>query len=125
MAQIDTTQVASTVAQIASSVSARPRSVSNERVLQALDSVASAKSAALQVVESVEAVEEAVQTINSTFEKADVALRFVMDEVIDRPVVSVVDEATGKVVRQLPSEEVLRTARNIESMRGILINADG
>lgn len=124
MSQIDSAQVASTTITNAS-VASRSDPVSNEKALQALDSVASAKSAALQVVESVEAVEEAVQSINSTFEKSDVALRFVMDDVIDRPVVSVVDQNTGQVVRQLPSEEVLRAARNIESMKGILLNAEG
>ena len=39
-----------------------------------------------------------------------------MDEVLHRPIVSVVDKESGKVLRQLPAEEVVRAARNIEYM---------
>lgn len=49
-------------------------------------------------------------------------LQFRIDEVLDRPIVSVIDEASGAVIRQLPSEEVVRAAHNIEYMRGILFD---
>lgn len=49
-------------------------------------------------------------------------LKFRIDEILDRPIVSVIDEASGAVIRQLPSEEVVRAAHNIEYMRGILFD---
>lgn len=124
MAQIELTQ-ASVVAEQAAPRPVRTPSVSNERALEALDKVASAKTATQEVLVSVKEVEAAIEMVNSAFERADVALRFVMDDVIDRPIVSVVDRESGQLLRQLPSEEVLRAARNIESMKGILLSTKG
>ncbi len=53
---------------------------------------------------------------------ASKGLQFTMDEILHRPIVSVVDKESGKVLRQLPAEEVVRAARNIEYMRGILFD---
>lgn len=124
MAQVDTTHMSAVVEQ-ATPRPFRAPSISNERALEALDKVASAKTATQEVLASVQEVEAAIETVNSAFERADVALRFVMDDVIDRPIVSVVDRESGQLLRQLPSEEVLRAARNIESMKGILLSTKG
>lgn len=53
---------------------------------------------------------------------ASKGLRFQMDETLNRPIVSVVDKESGQVLRQLPTEEVVRAARNIDYMRGILFD---
>ena len=53
---------------------------------------------------------------------ASKGLRFQMDETLNRPIVSVVDKESGLVLRQLPTEEVVRAARNIDYMRGILFD---
>jgi len=53
------------------------------------------------------------------------SLRFQMDEVLDRPVVSVIDEKSGELIRQLPSDEVIRAAHNIEKMRGVIFEGEG
>lgn len=53
---------------------------------------------------------------------ASKGLRFQMDETLNRPIVSVVDKDSGQVLRQLPTEEVVRSARNIDYMRGILFD---
>ena len=37
-------------------------------------------------------------------------------------VVKVSDDKTGEIVRQIPSEEALRVARNIEALTGILVD---
>ena len=49
-------------------------------------------------------------------------LKFSVDEVLDKQIVSVVDKESGEILRQLPSEEIVRAARNIEYMRGILFD---
>ena len=120
MSQIDSTSVATQVSALTGSV--RPV-VPNNQALQVLDQVTSAKDGTQAVVENVEAVQEAVARVNREFEQSEIALQFVMDEVIDRPIVSVIDRDSGELLRQLPSEEVLRAARNIESMKGILLNS--
>ena len=53
---------------------------------------------------------------------ASKGLRFQMDPILQRPIVSVVDKESGAVIRQLPPEEVVRAARNIEIMKGILFD---
>lgn len=53
---------------------------------------------------------------------ASKGLRFQMDPILQKPIVSVVDKESGTVIRQLPPEEVVRAARNIEIMKGILFD---
>ena len=66
-------------------------------------------------------IKEAIEVLNETLASKDRSIRFRVDETIDRSIITVVDEKTGEVVRQLPSEEMLQVAHNIESLKGILI----
>ncbi|MDB4021915.1 flagellar protein FlaG [Litorivicinus sp.] len=50
------------------------------------------------------------------------SLRFRIDEVLDRAVVSVIDDKSGELIRQLPTDEVIRAAHNIDKMRGIIFD---
>lgn len=67
-------------------------------------------------------VGEFLQTLNRH-------LSFSVDDTSDRTVVSVVDQASGDVIRQIPSEEILRIAEKIKDLQndvgsavGILVN---
>jgi flagellar protein FlaG len=71
--------------------------------------------------EIVHELEKAVDILNHTVKREDVALRFRVDETLNRPVVTVLSEETGEVIRQLPQEEVLRAVRNIDQMKGVLL----
>jgi flagellar protein FlaG len=71
--------------------------------------------------EAISKIKEAIEVLNETLASKDRSIRFRVDETTDRSIITVVDEKTGKVVRQLPSEEMLRVAHNIESLKGILI----
>jgi len=66
-------------------------------------------------------IKEAIEVLNETLASKDRSIRFRVDETTDRSIITVVDEKTGEVVRQLPSEEMLQVAHNIESLKGILI----
>lgn len=76
------------------------------------------------LAEMIPTLEEAVDFLSETVKKENVALDFRIDEILNRPVVTVISEETGEIVRQLPQEEVLRAVRNIESMKGILFQDD-
>mgnify|MGYP000500448736 CR=1 FL=1 len=105
---------------------------SNERASNAPDTVVKAAE------QSVERVSDAIELSESTISPKKLAdlveklrqalpatensLQFRIDEVLDRPVVSVIDEKSGAVIRQLPSDEVVRAAHNIEYMRGVLFD---
>ena len=75
----------------------------------------------ISLKEAISKIKEAIEVLNETLASKDRSIRFRVDETIDRSIITVVDEKTGKVVRQLPSEEMLRVAHNIESLKGILI----
>jgi len=49
-------------------------------------------------------------------------LRFSTDQVTGKPVITVIDVESGKVVRQIPSEEVLDFMRQFESAKGALLS---
>lgn len=68
-------------------------------------------------------IDRILEVANAALKSANNSLRFRVDDSIDRPVVTVVDEDSGAVVRQLPSEEVMRIARSIDSMRGVLFDS--
>lgn len=72
---------------------------------------------------SLEKMQEIIQVANAAMEGANNSLRFQVDESLSQPIVSVVDQNSGDVIRQLPSEEIVRISRSIESMRGILFDA--
>jgi len=71
---------------------------------------------------SVEQMKEFVEKLKAALPDKEVSLKFRVDEVLNRPVVSVIDSKSGEVVRQLPSDEVVRAVHNIEIMRGILFD---
>lgn len=70
-----------------------------------------------------EKLRDVLKFANEALEGAENSLRFRIDESIDRPVVSVVDKDTGDIIRQLPSEELLRIAKSIETMKGVLFDS--
>jgi flagellar protein FlaG len=47
-------------------------------------------------------------------------VRFSVDKESGRTIVSVVDSETKQVVRQFPGEDVIKMARNIDRMQGLL-----
>lgn len=67
-------------------------------------------------------LQEAVARLNDQLRSKGRNLSFAFDEVADRTVITVKNSQTGEVVRQLPSEAVLRIAHNLESMKGVLFN---
>lgn len=71
---------------------------------------------------SIENIERAIETANTALKGAANALHFRMDKSSPTAIVSVVDENSGEVIRQLPSEETLRFARSVENMKGIIFD---
>lgn len=55
----------------------------------------------------------------------NVNLQFVVHEDTGRVVVSVIDESTGKVIREIPPKEVLRLAASFERTIGIIFDQKG
>ena len=60
--------------------------------------------------------------LNRQVERSGTALGFAVDDVAGRQVVTVRNKESGEVVRQIPGDEVLAVAHNIERLKGIIFN---
>jgi flagellar protein FlaG len=67
-------------------------------------------------------LEEAIQKLNDMMKDSGRTLSFSMDVKLGRPIVFVKNMANGDVVRQIPSEVVVRVAHGIEDFKGLLHN---
>jgi flagellar protein FlaG len=68
-------------------------------------------------VASIEQVDEALGNINQYLQSTSTQLSFSVDEATDRSIVTVTDAATGDVIRQIPSEEVLKFAERLNELQ--------
>ena len=66
-------------------------------------------------------VESAVSQISEFVQNFQRDLRFSIDEDSDRLVVKVVDSETQEVIRQIPSEETLRIAKNLDTPESVIL----
>jgi len=60
--------------------------------------------------------------LNRQVQRTGTALGFAVDEVAGRNVVTVRNKESGEVVRQIPGDEVLAVAHNIERLKGIIFS---
>jgi len=71
-----------------------------------------------------QSLESSVVQLNELVQSIERDLHFSIDEASGDTVIQVLDSKTEEVIRQIPSEEVLTLARNIETMKGILFSAE-
>jgi len=76
-----------------------------------------------QQVVTVASLGEAVSSIKDFVQSIRRDLNFDLDDSTGKMVVKVTDCATGEVVRQIPTEEALRLAENLEEARSLLFKA--
>jgi flagellar protein FlaG len=63
---------------------------------------------------------EAIEHLNKQMSNSGRTLGFTMDEVLRTPIVTVKDTRSGEVIRQIPSETVVRVAHTLEDLKGLL-----
>jgi flagellar protein FlaG len=68
------------------------------------------------------AIDEAVKSANAAVRQMNTSLTFQTDDSSGRLVVRVIDSETQKVLRQMPSEEMLSLSKAIDRMRGLMIH---
>lgn len=64
----------------------------------------------------------AINMLNEQMASTQRGLGFSYDGAKNSPVIKVTDLNSGSVVRQIPTEEVLKMAHHIDAMKGILYN---
>ncbi|WP_312375609.1 flagellar protein FlaG [Stutzerimonas nitrititolerans] len=87
------------------------------------EEAAAKKAPAEQQAVTAESLEEAVSSIKDFVQTIRRDLSFDLDDSSGRMVVKVTDRASGEVVRQIPTEEALRLAENLEEARSLLFKA--
>lgn len=109
----------------AEAVRARPveqavASRSGQNLNESIQEVARKTGASIEINQ--EELKAAIEELKQLSDSAGRNLGFSMDQVMNRPVVVVSDKDSGKVVRQIPAEVVIRVAHSIEQMKGILFD---
>lgn len=64
------------------------------------------------------ALEKALDAVNDNLKAWSTGMRFDMDDDTKRLVISIVDSATGDVIRTIPSDAVLQVAKMIVKLQG-------
>ena len=104
-----------------SAVMAVPRTGDGFRALVLPSIAASAARFADLPPESATSLSQAVQELAQHARASGAELDFRIDEDSGRVVVSVIDQADGTVLRQMPSEEALRISRNLAKLESCVI----
>jgi len=68
-------------------------------------------------------LQAAIEHLNKQLASSGRNLGFTMDDVLNRPIVKVTNTQTGEVVRQIPSEAVIKAAHTLEELKGLLYDA--
>ena len=68
-------------------------------------------------------ISHAVQQLDAFVQNGQRSLRFRVDDATGRTVITVVNENTQEVIRQIPPAEKLALARNLDSLQGLLVDA--
>jgi len=84
------------------------------------DSDGGTKTSAIEVLRA--ELGDSVRVVNEKLAHRGQSLDIGVDPSTGAVVVKVSDDKTGEVVRQIPSEDALRVARNIEALTGILVD---
>lgn len=65
----------------------------------------------------------AIEHLNKQLAGTGRTLGFAFDDVLNSPVVTVKNTATGEVIRQIPSEAVVKAAHTMDELKGLLHDA--
>ena len=105
--------------------------VSTEEVVVEMEK---ARSGVSEVIASTaDEVRQAAESLRVNIQQFEPALKITVDDAVDIPVVTVWDESSNELIRQIPKEEIVALARFIESqnfddyssrreIRGALLN---
>jgi len=101
-----------------------PKSEPKQAVVQIQEIAAqstSSRNKAVTEMDKVQArLQDAITTLNERMRASNKDLSFSVDKVAKRFVVTVTDQQTGEVLRNIPGETVLRVAHSIEALKGVL-----
>jgi flagellar protein FlaG len=84
-------------------------SVDKEESVQSLDEMA-------------HELRDAISALNTALAKTPTSAIITRDEALNRYIVRIADETSGEIVREIPSEALLKFARNLQELKGIIFD---
>lgn len=72
--------------------------------------------------EVAEELREAINTLNAALEKTKTRAIITRDEEINRFIVRIADEQSGEIIREIPSEAILKFSRNLQALKGLIFD---
>ena len=68
-------------------------------------------------------LEQAITQLNQTLKDGGRGISFQMDSALNGPIVTVINDSTGEMIRQLPNAAVVSVAHNMQQLKGLFHNA--
>jgi flagellar protein FlaG len=94
-----------------------------EPINEVAQKATSDKKLALDSLEKVaDGIDEAILVLNQALERSPTKAMVRKDEQLNRFIIEIADEVSGELIREIPSEAVLKFARNLEEMKGLLFD---
>ncbi|KRS22786.1 hypothetical protein AAY72_01330 [Alishewanella sp. WH16-1] len=90
--------------------------IQNSKVAESAD-LKKQRSNPVQAEPSTEQVDEALQIVNKAAVFEQRSLSFMIDEVSGRSIIKVMDKTNDQIIRQIPSEELLKVAQDIKKLQ--------
>ena len=69
-----------------------------------------------------ESIDDAVEVLNQALSLKNTAAIIRRDEELNRYLVTIKDKESGEIVREIPDEALIKFARNLQELRGILFD---
>ncbi len=80
------------------------------------------KKTSVDLEEGLKKLSDIVEQMNKEMQSQQRGLSFSYDDAINTHVVTVTSAASGEVIRQIPTEVVVRVAHNMENLKGMLFD---
>ena len=64
--------------------------------------------------------QQSLQEINKVMDALSISVQFQVDPGYKDAIIKVVDQQSGKVIRQFPSEDVVRISKALDNLKGLL-----
>jgi flagellar protein FlaG len=74
-------------------------------------------------IEMQKSLSQSIERLNQMMLQNGRNLSFSIDPSLEIPIITVKNEETGEVVRQIPTQAVVQVAHNFDALKGILLNA--
>lgn len=71
---------------------------------------------------SLESIRAAVDEMNEALQPKTASIHFSLDDETGRTIVKLIDTETNKVIRQIPSEEILAISKALDRLHGLMVH---